>query len=69
MSQHLPTNHFSWLTREEIAQIDNNSLDDETNIGYIFEIDMNYLRSLYDHHNAYPLAPERLTIYVINVSN
>ena len=48
MSQHLPTNDFRWLTREEIAQIDINSLDDETNIGYILEVDMNYPRSLHE---------------------
>ena len=51
-----------WLTHEEITQIDINSLDNETNIGYILEVDMNYPRSLHDHHNAYPFAPEHLTI-------
>ena len=32
----------------------------DTNQGFIFEVDLDYLESLWDSHNDYPLAPEKL---------
>ena len=35
------------------------NLEDEDKVGYIFEVDLEYLKDL---HHAYPLAPEHLDI-------
>ena len=34
----------------------------DTKIGYIFEVDLEYPKSLWEEHNDYPLAPEKLKI-------
>ncbi|GFV82455.1 uncharacterized protein TNCV_3982471 [Trichonephila clavipes] len=55
MSQHLPT-HFSW-TDEDVNFM---NVPDDSEIGYIFEVDLEYPDELHDLHNCYPLAPEKI---------
>ena len=31
----------------------------DTNVGYVLEVDLNYPEHLHNKHNNYPLAPER----------
>ena len=62
MSQPLPTGGFKWVEEplrlvEIIAEHPADSLE-----GYILEVDLEYPAELHDAHNAYPLAPERMTI-------
>lgn len=38
------------------------TLADDSNIGLIFEVDMNYPGHQHVLHNEYPLAPERLVV-------
>ena len=35
---------------------------DNGDLGYVLEVDLDYPEELYDWHNAYPLAPEKLEI-------
>ncbi|GFW42849.1 transposable element Tcb1 transposase [Trichonephila clavipes] len=60
MSQHLPTHDFSWA--EEDVNFMN--VPDDSEIGYIFEVDLEYPDELHDLHNSYPLAPEKIEIIV-----
>lgn len=57
MMQHLPIRGFKWCEREfsvdEILEI-----PDDSNIGYIFEVDLEYPKELHDLHNDYPFCAE-----------
>ena len=57
MSQPLPTHGFKWvknITKEKVIDI----LEKESSFkGYVFEVDLEYPKHLWDLHNDYPLAP------------
>ena len=60
MSQRLPTHGFKWmkdLTIEKVLKIVNGNI---TIWGYIFDVDLEYPQELWDSHNDYPLAPEKI---------
>ena len=54
MSKPLPTHGFEWMSESE--------LENWESMPCILEVDLDYPDSLYDEHNDYPLAPERMTI-------
>ena len=63
MSQYLPYGNFEWVN--VTPNIDENfilSLKDNSETGYIFQVDLEYPDHLHTLHNDYPLAPERLTL-------
>ena len=68
MSQQLPTNKFKWmhnLTKETVMDIlekANHSMSNHGRKGYIFEVDLEYPKKLWDKHNDYPLAPEKMIV-------
>ena len=68
MSQNLPTHGFKWmrnLTKESLMEIlekTNHSKSNRGRKGYIFEVDLEYPSSLWEKHNDYPLAPEKLIV-------
>ena len=62
MSQYLPTGCFRLLNDVEVEVLDLDSLDDEAEDGYIYEVDLHYPVELHDKHDDYPLAPESLVI-------
>ena len=62
MSQPLPTGEFDWLNEEEIANLDIMQIPDNSEEGYILEVDLKYPKELHDLHNDYPLAPEKMKI-------
>ena len=61
MSQKLPVHSFKWMTTEEIDNIFNNQIVQVwEKTPCILEVDLEYPEELHDHHNDYPLAPERI---------
>ena len=59
MSQYLPTGGFGILSDEEADKLYLDMLSDESEDGYIYEVDP---VELHDKHDDYPLAPGSLTI-------
>ena len=68
MSQSLPTHGFKWmrnLTKESLMEIlekANHSMSNRGRKGYIFEVDLEYPKKLWETHNDYPLAPEKMIV-------
>ena len=62
MSQPLPTHNFEWVPDCEELSSKILTHPDCDSKGYILEVDLEYPSELHDTHNAYPLAPERLTV-------
>ena len=59
MSQKIPTHGFKWMDIN-IPSVLKILEKKDTKIGYIFEVDLEYPVSLWEEHNDYPLAPERI---------
>lgn len=69
MSQYLPEKDFEW---DEPNRFDVNEimkLKDDGDVGYIFEVDLEYPHELHDKHNQYPLAVERKKVKKNQLSN
>ena len=62
MSQCLPYSEFKWLNKKEISRFCLNSISENSFVGYILEVDLEYPDKLHNLHNDYPLAPEKLEI-------
>ena len=61
MSGYLPYGGFKWL--KNVEGFDVNLISEESPIGYILEVDLEYPDELHVLHSDYPLAPEKLTIF------
>ena len=59
MSQYLPYSGFKWLNKKE-SEFCLNSIRENSSIGYMLEVNLEYPSELHDLHNDYPLAPEKL---------
>ncbi|XP_039291035.1 uncharacterized protein LOC120352821 [Nilaparvata lugens] len=55
MCCNLPHSNFEWMTEAEIQEF--NVEQDQSNVGYVLEVDLEYPRHLHNSHNDYPLAP------------
>ena len=62
ISQYLPYSGFKWLNQKEINDFCLNSISENSSVGYILEVDLEYHSELHKLHNDYPLAPEKLEI-------
>ena len=76
MSQYLPYSKINWLNKKETNRLCLNFIEENSSIGYILKVDLNYPDDLLELHNDYPLAPERLEInhdmpskYCSNIAN
>lgn len=56
MSRYLPSGGFEWV--EELENFDVSQISDDSNEGYIFEVDLEYPQYLHDSYKYLPLAAE-----------
>ena len=62
MIQPLPACDFKFLTKEEISKFDLDSISENSEIGYILEVDLEHCKELHVLHNEYPLCPEKIEV-------
>ena len=60
MSKYLPYGEFEWL--KNVDELDVMSINEESDVGYILEVDLKYSDELHELHNDYPLAPGKLIV-------
>ena len=63
MSQKLPVNSFKWI--KDVTEIDEKFIknyDEDSDKGYILEVDIKYSRKLHDLHSDLPFLPKRMKI-------
>ena len=70
MREYLPHSSFKWLKDINVNDMTQKMLNtpDNSDIGYILEVDMEYPEELHDLHSDYPLAPEKRKISVSQMS-
>ena len=63
MSQKLPVNNFKWI--EDTSQFNEDFIknyNEESDVGYFLEVDVQYPEKLDELHNDLPFLPERMKI-------
>ena len=63
MSQKLPVNNFEWI--KDTSQFNEDFIknyNEESDEGYFFEVDVQYLEKLRELHNDLPFLPQRMKI-------
>ena len=73
MSQKLPVNEFKWIKDtsspdKKLNKFTNaiENYDEDSDKGYIFEVDVEYSKKLHDLHSNLPFLPERMKINKCN---
>ncbi|XP_047513543.1 uncharacterized protein LOC125055226 isoform X3 [Pieris napi] len=61
MSQYLPTGQFEWTNPDTDFNV-----SDESEVGFILEVDLEYPVHLHDKHSDLPLCPENISVGDIN---
>ena len=62
MKMNLPHRNFQWPSDTEIESFNVNDIPDDSDEGYVLEVDLQYPKELHDLHSDYPLAPEKMEI-------
>jgi len=63
MNLYLPSDNFQWLSPRHLTifnELSIKNIPDDCNVGYIFEVDLEYPASLHEEHNDFPLCPEKI---------
>ena len=61
MLQYLPVSTFKWLHPESVQNFDVTKVPDDSDTGYILEVDLEYPDSIHDLHSDLPFCPEKMT--------
>ena len=65
ISQKLPLGNFEWIEKDDISKFDEKFIknyDENSDKGYILEVDVEYPKNLHKLHNDLPFLPERMKI-------
>ena len=65
MEQPLPFGGFKWLSDSEVKNLkveDIMEVDEDSEYGYIYEVDLEYPQNLHHEHDQYPCAPEHYIV-------
>ena len=62
MRQYLRYSKFKWLNQNEIDKFCLNSIGENSLVGSILEVDLDYIDEFHELHNEYPLVPETFEI-------
>lgn len=62
MMQYLPLNDFQWCERTDFTPEEIMNMPDDSDIGYIFEVDLSYPEHLHDLHKDYPFCAEKMNV-------
>ena len=65
MSKKLPVDGFEWIEEDDLLKFNESFIknyDENSDKGYILEIDVDYTKSLHKLHNDLPFLPERKKI-------
>ena len=67
MSEKMPYKNFEWVNIENtsVEEVLSRTQEDK-DIGYILEVDLEYPNELHELHNDYPLAPETMVLKRVN---
>ncbi|KAK3921390.1 putative DNA polymerase [Frankliniella fusca] len=61
LCEKLPTGGFRRLTKTEIDKFDPEAINESSDVGYLFVVDLAYPSELHDSQNDFCLAPEHMT--------
>ena len=61
-SKPLAEKEFYWLNENEIEQLDIMNIADDSDTGFILEVDLDYPSCLHEEHNDYPMAVESVSL-------
>ena len=62
MNHPLPHIDLNFLTKKEINEFCLDYINENSSMGYILEVDLEYCKELHDSRSDCPLAPEKLEI-------
>ena len=65
MSQKLPIGNFKWIEKDDISKFDEKfikNFDENSDKGYILEVDVEYPKNFHKLHRDLPFLPERMKI-------
>ena len=63
MSEKLPVNDFKWIETNDLSTFNENFIknyDENSDTGYILEVDIEYPKELFNKHKDLPFLPERM---------
>ena len=65
MSQKLPVNDFKWIEKDDLLKFDEKFIkhyDENSDKGYMLEVDVEYPKNLHKLHSDFPCLPGRMKI-------
>ena len=62
MCEPLPEKNFNFLLDDQIINFDVNSIPDDSPIGYILEVDIDFPSHLHNMHSDFPFCPQALVV-------